>query len=293
MKRPNEFKTGLLVLGGFAIFIFANIVIRGINFSQEGYTVFIRFPAISGIGPGSDVRLADGIRIGKVIELKVEKDSTVVETRISRETELTTESKGSITSTTFLSELFVSISAGTGLGEKLTGGETIEGEAPMSMVDGIREFGLLMKNLNNLVSVTGEDSIIRDITDIIHNAVASVEQVVNASGSDINASFTSLRGLAAKLDQLAAEFRGTGDKTQALMNTINAHLPAILANLNTASANLAKITDMAANGQSAIALLLSDAKLHTDITIIVENLKILSARLRNDPSILLWRDGGR
>jgi phospholipid/cholesterol/gamma-HCH transport system substrate-binding protein len=291
MKRPNEFKTGLLVLGGFAIFIFANIVIRGISISQEGYTVYIRFSNISGIRPGSDVRLADGIRIGKVIDLRIEQDMTVVETIITKETELTTGSRGSVTSTTFLSELFVSITPGIGLGDRLKGGETIEGDSPMSMVDGIREFGLLMRNLNALVSTTGEDSIIRDITGVVHNAAVNVERMLHSSAGDLTATFASLRAIAAKIDLLTAEFRGSGVKTQTLLNSLNTQLPAILLNLKTASANLARITEMTTSGQNSVSLLLTDRKLYTDLTIIVENLKILSARLRNDPSILLWRDG--
>jgi len=225
-----------------------------------------------------------------VVNLKVEMNATIVEARISKDTVLTTGSRGSVTSTTFLSEMFLSISAGAGLGERLRGGETIEGDAPMSMVDGIREFGNFMKNLNALISTTGDDSIVRDITAIIHNAAATVERMIVSSGGDVSATFAYFRSIAAKLDQLVTEFRGSGDKVQTLLNTLNANLPGILADLKQITGNLARITELTTSGQNSVALLLSDTKLYTDIGIIVENFKILSARLRNDPSILLWRD---
>ena len=291
MKRPNEFKTGLLVLGGFIIFIIANILIRGITISQEGYTIYIRFSNLSGIRPGSDVRLADGIRIGRVTDLIVEQDTTTVAAMISRTADLTTGSRGSVTSTTFLSELYISISPGIGLGEKLKGGETLECDSPMSMVDGIREFGLLMKNLNALISTTGEDSIIRDITGVVQNAAQNVERMLNTSGGDLTATFSYLRGIAAKLDLLVSEYRGSGDKIQVLLNSLNNQIPAMIANLNSASANLAKLAALAVNGQNTVSLLLTDKKLYDDLIITAENLKIFSARLRNDPSILIWRDG--
>ena len=291
MKRPNEFKTGLLVLGGFIIFIIANILIRGITISQEGYIIYIRFANLSGIRPGSDVRLADGIRIGRVTDLIVEQDTTTVAAMISRTADLTTGSRGSVTSTTFLSELYISISPGIGLGEKLKGGETLEGDSPMSMVDGIREFGLLMKNLNALISTTGEDSIIRDITGVVQNAAQNVERMLNTSGGDLTATFSYLRGIAAKLDLLVSEYRGSGDKIQVLLNSLNNQIPAMIANLNSASANLAKLAALAVNGQNTVSLLLTDKKLYDDLIITAENLKIFSARLRNDPSILIWRDG--
>ncbi|MDR2733845.1 MAG: MlaD family protein [Spirochaetota bacterium] len=291
MKRPNEFKTGLLVLGGFAIIILVNIIIRGVNISQDGYTVYVRFPAVSGIEPGSDVRMGEGEKIGKVVNIVAAENSTIVETRISRAIELTTESRGDITSSTFLSGNFVSISSGKGLGTRLMGGETIDGEAPMSMVDGIREFGLLMKNLNSLISTTGENSIFREITDVVHNAATNLGRVINSSGGDISATFTSLRGSAARLDRLVAELQGGGDKAQAVLSLLKDQLPAIMANLNAASANLAKLAELAASGQGSLSLLLTDKKLYADLLIIADNMKVFSTKLRNDPSILIWRDG--
>jgi len=290
MKRPNEFKTGLLVIGGFAILIIANIIIRGVNIAQDGYTIYVRFPAVSGIEPGSDVRMGGAEKIGKVINIVVNENATIVETRIIKEIELTTESKGSITSSTFLSGDFVSISSGKGLGTRLTGGETIEGEAPMSMVDGIRQFGLLMQNLNNLISTTGENSIFREITGVVHNAATNLGRVINTSGGDISATFSTLRVSAAKLDRMVAELQGGGEKAQAILSILRDQLPAIMANLNSASAHLAKLAELAANGQGSLSLLLTDKKLYNDLLIIADNLKVFSTKLRNDPSILIWRD---
>jgi phospholipid/cholesterol/gamma-HCH transport system substrate-binding protein len=293
MKRPNEFKTGILVLGGFAIFIFANIILSGISFSQEGFSIFIRFTSISGISTGSDVRLADGIRIGTVVAIEMKEGQAIVEARIKNGTKLTRGSRGSITSSTFLSELFVSISTGAGLGKPLVGGETIEGEAPMSMVDGIREFGLLMKNVNSMISSGTEGSIIHDIGAIIRNTASRVEQMLIASGTDVSESFRNLNLATQKLNRLADEFSGSGTKIQSLVNSVQADLPAILANLKQSTATLVRISDMAANQNGSVAALLSSRKLYDDITVILDNLKTLSVRLKNDPSIILWRNDNR
>jgi len=293
MKRPNEFKTGILVLGGFAIFIFANIVIRGISFSQEGFTVYVRFPSISGINAGSDVRLADGIRIGKVTSIEIKDGLAIVETHIKHGTKLTTGSRGSITSSTFLSELFVSISSGTGLGRPLAGGETIEGEDPMSMVDGIREFGLLMKNLNSMISSGTDGSMVRDIAAIVRNTASRIEQMLIASGTDVSQSFRNLNEATRKLNLLADEFAGSGTKLQTLANTVQGDLPAILANLKQSTATLVRLSDMAVSGQGSVAALFSSRKFYDDLNLILENLKVLTIKLKNDPSIILWRNDNR
>jgi len=293
MKRPNEYRTGLLVLGGFAIFIFANIIIRGISFSQEGYTVFVDFPRVSGINPGSDVRLADGIKIGKVVAIEMKAGNAIVETRIRRDVKLTSGSRGTITSTTFLSELFLSISPGTGLGRTLAGGETITGVAPMSMVDGIREFGTLMKNLNTLISTGGENGggIVKDLSAVIQSIAGKIEQMLEAGSRDVGTTFRNLAEASRKLNTLLDEFAGSGTKIQRIADTVNADLPTMLANLRTTSDALARLSAQATTGRNSVAALFSDRKFYDDINFILENLKQMTFKLKNDPSILIWRDG--
>jgi methyl-accepting chemotaxis protein len=163
----------------------------------------------------------------------------------------------------------------------------------MSMVDGIREFGLLMKNLNSMISSGTDGSMVRDIAAIVRNTASRIEQMLIASGTDVSQSFRNLNEATRKLNLLADEFAGSGTKLQTLANTVQGDLPAILANLKQSTATLVRLSDMAVSGQGSVAALFSSRKFYDDLNLILENLKVLTIKLKNDPSIILWRNDNR
>lgn len=111
----------LAVAGGFLYFAYNNSNVKPI----EGYSVLASFSNISGITPGSSVRVG-GIKIGVVEALDLDPKSfqAVAKLRIGKDVPLPRDSSAAIQSTGLIGEKFLAIEPG-GDEENLKNGDKI------------------------------------------------------------------------------------------------------------------------------------------------------------------------
>ena len=116
----------LAVAGGFLYFAYDKVNVKPI----DGYALTASFSNISGIAPGSPIRIG-GIKIGVVEGLTLDKDSyqAVAKLRVGNEVKLPKDSSAAVQSTGLIGEKFLAIDPG-GDEETLKDGDKIEFTQP-------------------------------------------------------------------------------------------------------------------------------------------------------------------
>lgn len=296
-SMANEFKVGLLAICAFAILLGVNWMIRGVSVASGGYTIYVTFSSLAGIREGGDVSIAGGLKVGKVEQISLEGKLARVKLWLKNKVRLTTESRITIATASILGEPSITIATDPGNGQVLKEGDTIRGEDPVGMMDGLKEFGSLMKNFNSMLGGDATKKLINDITESVRKTSRSLDRLLVESSQDIRTIFRNLNRVTGKLDSLLDEFKGMGDQIRRLVTSLEASgkaagrdIPATLADLRRAGASLQALLTQAKSGQNLVAALLSDRKLYLDVKFIIENIKKLSFKLQQDPSIILWRD---
>jgi len=294
-SRFNEIKVGLLVFTGFLLMVFAYWMIKGIQLSSGGYHIYVTFSSLEGVSNGSDVKLAKGIKIGFVEETAIEDNNIKVKIWLKETIKITRGTEISITSSSILGEKFISISSTRGKGELLKNGDSIEGSAPHSINSSIKQFGIFMENLNNLIRGDKNGGLIKDIKIAMKNTTTSLELLLSKTKTDIKKTFKSINTAASKMNSILNDFKGVGKDVSSLMKkmqkitlTAGKMLPQTLIDIRTSAQKMNKLLTTL-NGKTGLAgALFNDRKMLIDMKFILDNLKRLTYKLMKDPSSILW-----
>jgi phospholipid/cholesterol/gamma-HCH transport system substrate-binding protein len=125
---------GLLALGYLAIKLGKMEVIGG-----SGYTVHAKFPTVGGLRIGSPVEIA-GVTIGRVDRISLENFQARVAFRLNDDIKLPEDSIASVRTKGLIGEQYVRISPGGSEQMISQGGEIIETEAPIDVIDLIAQY---------------------------------------------------------------------------------------------------------------------------------------------------------
>ena len=125
---------GLLALGYLAIKLGKMEVIGG-----SGYTVHARFPTVGGLRTGSPVEIA-GVEVGRVERISLENFQARVAFRLNAGIKLPEDSIASVRTKGLIGEQFVRISPGGADQMIPQGGEIMETEPPVDVIDLIANY---------------------------------------------------------------------------------------------------------------------------------------------------------
>lgn len=157
MKKIDfEFKVGIFVAMGIAIFISMVFSIGSIKTFQHRKNLKFHFDFANGIEVSAPVRLA-GIQIGEVRDLKIvfdeKKQKMVVElnTLIEKNVNIEEDAEAFINSLGFIGERYVEILPGTPGKKKLAEGQILEGKESVPMEKLTEKSYSVLKNLDKVV----------------------------------------------------------------------------------------------------------------------------------------------
>jgi len=296
MKKVNEFKTGIFVIVGFILLLTTNWIIRGLSFSEEGYGITVIFSKLAGIGKGTDVRIADGLRVGKAIDITLKDNLSHVKIWLENRIKVSTETKFSIASSSILGEKFISIAPSSMTGSPLKAGDSIRGIDPLSMNGSIEEFGKLMKNFNNLITGDKAGNLVNKISSALDKTMQSLAGIVTDNRKDIRMAVKNMQLITADLRNLSAGLRGIDKKVFSLLSSVDRPLKTssrklvqTMNNVKSISDKLLSITKNLNKKKTLINYVTSDKQFYYDFKFIIDNIKRLSYELRKDPSILIWK----
>ena len=255
MKK--KVKLGIFFIFTIILFLVSITIVGNLKLKGNGYRIYVDYTFIGDLLVNGKVSYrGGGINIGFIEDISIKPD-------------------GRIRVTLFITDRNVILPHGTrfsiqtvglGLGEKYIMAtpptvitEGLESLRPESVVEGVEPFSL--ENTLGSIGDIGKELNFEEFTSIITNMSATIElitKIINTNETDINE----------------------------IISNVNKSI----SNINIISKDLSFIISDVEKGKGIVGELMKNTNLQTNVSQIIENLKIFSEKVRDNPSVLLFRE---
>ncbi len=288
MRISNEARVGLMVTASFTLFIVLVGVLAKINISQSGYHVRVYFSFLNDLSAGAPVKIAGGIKIGQVSEIRQSGSRTEVVVWIDNRYKLVKSTTFSIFTSGMIGEKYVNVIVPAIKDEKefLKDGDIKYGIDPAS-------FDQMMQTFQSFMQDKSGGEILADIFKNSNRFVENLNKVVDENKYDIRKSVTLTRSTLATLSvesQMLMHQLNLLTKNMAQLSERNKEDIAItLKNLSEITSNLNTIIFRLEKGRGTMGKLIYDEEIYNNLRDASVSAKDLFNRLEKDPSLLLFR----
>ncbi|WP_157154743.1 MlaD family protein [Brachyspira murdochii] len=253
----NKVKLGIFFIVTLVLFVGAIILLGKIKLKGDGYRLYVDYVFIGDLQENGKVSYrGGGIQIGFIEKISINPDGTIrVTLFITDKTVVIPEgTKFSIQTVGLgLGEKYIMVSppATTTTGmTSIAAGSVIKGVEPFSIETTLGSIGDIGKDLN-----------FQEFSSVITNLAQTINMI--------------------------ADIIGTNEVTitKAISNVNDS-----LANINNITRDLSYIISDVENGKGTAGAVMKDPTLQTNINEIINNMRIFSEKLRDNPSTLLFRE---
>ncbi|WP_300365480.1 MlaD family protein [Brachyspira sp.] len=253
----NKIKLGIFFIITFIVFIGAIILLGKIKLKGDGYRLYVDYVFIGDLQENGKVSYrGGGIQIGFIEKISINPDGTI------RVTLFITDRNVIIPEGTKFSIQTV----GLGLGEKYImvspPSSTTTGMTSIpagTVVKGVEPFSI--ETTLGSIGDIGKDFSFQEISTVITNlsqTINMITEIIGTNEGNITASISNV------------------SETLAYVNKIARDLSYVIGDIE--------------KGNGTIGAIIKDPQVHTNFNEIVDNLKIFSQKLKDNPSILLFRE---
>lgn len=286
MKMRKEVKIGIYAV---VILLMAWAGIRflsGVDILGRNRTYIAHYEQVNGLQDAAAVVLR-GVKVGQVtsIEINTEKGGVDIKMSVDSKYEIPVDSRAMMFSAGLMGGKSIEIALGTST-EILKNGDTIEGGMTPDMFELLgSELGdikvrvnALLDNLNNTVS--GVDSLIDNNSKSITAAISDLQKIM----ADLERS-----NIVANVDGICASLNNTMPKIEGMVADLQSVTTSLRDNesgkkLATAIAEVNALLTKCNSGDGTVGKLISDEKLYKQLTEASQNLSLLLADLKENPS---------
>lgn len=300
MKRSEEIKVGLFVLGTLLLLMLALVLVGGMNILQKPVSTYtVRTSFAGGMEAGAPVRYA-GIRVGRVEDALIDVEApgrVVVVISVDPATPVRTDSTARVSSLGLLGEYYVEISPGSADADPLPSGSEIPVEESLEWTELVNLVGAATEEAKGLVA------------DVRPRVVSTLDNINDLTGGENR---ERVRIVLKRLDQILtdarprlktilANFETTSDKIDKFMDDIKvtrAQLDDLLKNwgqlagredaeVERSLRKLRAALDRAERTMDEVRRLLVANRQHLDVTL--ENFEVSSENIREFTDTLKQR----
>jgi len=134
MKLSNEAKVGLMITFSFTVLIIMIALLAKFSVSKSGYNLRIYFGFLNDLRVGAPLKIAGGIKIGEVLEIKQSQEKTEVTCWIDKKFSLIKTTKFAIFTKGLIGEKYINVFVPPSINvdEFLQDGDKIYGIDPAS-----------------------------------------------------------------------------------------------------------------------------------------------------------------
>ena len=253
----KKIKLGIFFILTIVLLVFSVSILGNLKLKGNGYRIYVDYTFIGDLLVNGKVSYrGGGINIGFIEDISIKSDGRIRVTLFitDRNVVLPRGTKFTIQTVGLgLGEKYIMATPPTIITEGLESippGEAVEGVEPFSLESTLGSIGDIGKELN-----------LDEFTSIITNMSSTIElitKIINTNEADIN------------------EIISNVNKSVANINVIGRDLSSIIADIE--------------KGKGTVGGLMKDTNLQTNVTQIIENLKIFSEKVRDNPSVLLFRE---
>ncbi len=253
----NKIKLGIFFIFTIILFVISITILGNLKLKGNGYRIYVDYVFIGDLLVNGKVSYrGGGINIGFIEDIKINPDGTI------RVTLFITDRKVILPEGTRFSIQTV----GLGLGEKYIMAtpptittEGLESLPPESVVKGVEPFSL--ENTLGSIGDIGKELNLDEFTSIITNMSTTIElitKIINTNETEISE----------------------------IISNVNKSIQ----NISVMSKDLSFIIADVQKGKGMVGGLMKDPDLQTNVSQIINNLKIFSEKVRDNPSVLLFRE---
>ena len=288
MKLSNEARVGLMVTVGFTIFIVFIALFARINLARSGYNLRIYYGFLNNLSPGAPVKIAGGIKIGQVEEIKQSGEKTEVLVWIDRKYTLLKTCKFAIFTTGMIGEKYINVFVPPSLteGEYLQDGDQIYGIDPAS-------FDQMMLTFQSFLQDQNGGQMLAEIFLNSKNFVGNLNRIAEDNRGDIRTSVQGTRATILLMSQqvkiLMEQLNRITANVANLTERNKEDIAITMRNLSEISTNLNKIIFRLEKGRGTMGKLLTDEEVYNNIRDASISARDLFKSLKQDPSKLFFR----
>lgn len=253
----NKIKLGIFFIITFVIFIGAIVLLGKIKLKGDGYRLYVDYVFIGDLQENGKVSYrGGGIQIGFIEKISINTDGTI------RVTLFITDKNVIIPEGTKFSIQTV----GLGLGEKYimvspptintTGMKSIE---PNTVIKGVEPFSI--ETTLGSIGDIGKDVNFQELSLVISNMSQTINLISDIIGSN------------------------EANITKSVSNVSET-----LSYVNNIARDLSYIINDIDKGNGTIGAIMKDPEIHTNFNEIVNNLKVFTEKIKDNPSVLLFRE---
>ena len=255
MKK--KIKLGIFFIVTIILFLVSITIVGNLKLKGNGYRIYVDYIFIGDLLVNGKVSYrGGGINIGFIEDISINKDGTIRVTLFITDRNVVLPEGTKFTIQT----------VGLGLGEKyiMATPPTITTEGlkslpPESVVKGVEPFSL--ESTLGSIGDIGKELNLEEFTGIITNmseAIEQIKKIINTNETDIN------------------EIISNVNRSVSNIHIISKDLSFIMADIQ--------------KGKGIVGELMKNTNLQTNVSQIIENLKIFSEKVRDNPSVLLFRE---
>lgn len=253
----NKVKLGIFFIATFVIFIASVILLGNIKLKGDGYRLYVDYVFIGDLQENGKVSYrGGGIQIGFIEKININDDGTI------RVTLFITDKKVVIPQ----GAKFSIQTVGLGLGEKYimvspptintTGMSSIP---PNTIIKGVEPFSI--ETTLGSIGDIGKDLNFQELSLMVSNLSRTINLISDVIGSnEVNI-------------------------TKSISNVSDT-----LSYVNNISRDLSYVINDIETGKGVIGAIMKDPKLHTNVSEIIDNLKVFTGKIKDNPSALIFRE---
>lgn len=288
MKLSNEARVGLMITASFTVFIVLVGLFAKINVSRSGYKLKVYFGFLNDLRERAPVKIAGGIKIGVVDEIRQSGEKTEVTVWIDKRYKLIKSTKFAIFTTGLIGEKYINVFVPPSLEvtEFLSDGDKVFGIDPPS-------FDQMMMTFQGFMQDKSGGQILAEIFQNSNKFVDNLNKMVEENRYDVKKSVIMTKTMIATLSiqaRVLMEQLNVFTRNMAQLSEKNKEDVSItLKNLSEITSHLNKITYRIENGRGSLGKLLNDEEVYTNIRDASVFARDLFYSLKQDPSKLLFR----
>jgi phospholipid/cholesterol/gamma-HCH transport system substrate-binding protein len=287
MSRGMEVRVGITVVLGLAVLIVGILGLSNYAQVRRMRVWHVRFPQTGGLGSGDEVQV-NGMRKGAVRRMALVGDGVVIDLGLSREIQLTRDSRVAIRNHGMMGEKVIAIDLKTS-GEPYSTRDTIPGEFEPGMGDVMASVGVAASGIRSLASQL--DTLSRSmgrggINATLENFRKTSEELrlaVEENRAQLHATLENFAAASKSARELTSEREGQIKRTLDHFAAAAENLDRLSGRLDSLRTSLQSVAAKVDRGQGSLGRMVNDDKLYTDLAASVKSLRALIEDVRANP----------
>jgi phospholipid/cholesterol/gamma-HCH transport system substrate-binding protein len=279
----------------FTVILFIAIVaiLSKWNVARDGFTVYVKFNFLNDILPGAPVKLAGGIEVGYIEDIRQEGTTTIVElylkATLKDSVPKSEKTQFAIFTTGMMGQKYINLSVpqdDEGQYEYLQDGDTLQGVDPPSIDQ-------IMLSFTSWFDGKSGGQVLAEVVKETKTFITGLNTLLSENRSDIRQTVKTARisfaKLSAQLDTLMGRLNNMTADLQEISNKNKEDIQLMLKNLSYISKDFNVITKRIQSGHGSIGKFVYNEEIYNNMNQAAKHAKVLFKKLRDKPHLLIYK----